>query len=94
MEKRTLFDGVSHIGPNTPPAGWKSPFRNADGSLVQLYQLLVEDEKEGQIFIGPAMDKAVIESAKVTLLTEMRKGRFREWSNPTVVCVTPLGKAA
>jgi hypothetical protein len=93
MNRNQLL-GSTNIGPNAPPKGWKSPFRNSDGTRKLLYQIMVEVDGGDPIFIGPAFDdRAVLDCARSELQKSLSDGNLKGWSNPTVVCVTPLGLA-
>jgi hypothetical protein len=60
------------------PAGWKSPLER------RLYQVWVDDSEKGEIPVGPAMGKDVIDDLHATINLSIKSGRITGWANPTI----------
>ena len=88
--RNSLLGSASHTGPNAPPPGWKSPFRQADGlTPIRLYQIVVERTRDGEkLPIGPAMARDALGPLYDAIRAAIKSGQEKDWSNPTLVAVT------
>lgn len=68
------------------PVGWKSPMRNADGTVKPLYQCVVETA-EGPLKVGPARIKDHTSQFAHALTLAIRAGKISGWGSPTVIRV-------
>ena len=66
------------------PTGGQSPFRNPDGSNVQLYRVHVDTREGESVAVTPALIGPVASDIHATIRDAIKSGIRREWSNPHI----------